>query len=202
MNTFAGCSAIYRLTRTLVYTLAVSAMCLVIITVHADDNVRPAIKPRAAATITPWPWSNNFPENDHRFDCADGVMIGRAHDKDEKGDTRYRCGEVHQFDKLVPADRTWSGSMEESDHSYECPQNQVMTGRYHYGDENGSTQYQCAVVRDAWANVMNIVPGEWIFWGVEPATRFQCEDNEVMVARRHKGDETHGLTYYKCAVMW
>jgi len=201
MNTFAGCSAMYRLARTVAYTLAVSAMCLVITTVHADDNVRPAIKPRAAATITPWPWSNNFPEDDHRFTCADGVMIGRAHDGDENGDTRYRCGEVHQFEKLIPIEHFWTGSTDENDFTYECPQNYVMTGRYHYGDENGSTQYQCASLKDAWGNVISVVPGSWTEVGEESGSSFECSENQVMVGRGHKGDE-NGDTKYKCAVMW
>lgn len=201
MNTFAGCSAMYRLTRTLVYTLAVSAMCLVIITVHADDNVRPAIKPRAAATVSPLPLSGVVDENDHRFSCDQSVLIGRVHDGDEKGDTRYRCGEVHQFEKLIPTDHFWTDSVDEHHFTYQCPQNYVMAGRYHYGDEEGSTQYQCAVLKDAWGNVISVVPEPWVDVGDETGSSYQCPENKVMVGRSHTGDE-HGNTKYKCAVMW
>lgn len=85
------------------------------------------------------------------FKCSgNGVMTGRAHSGDEEGDTWYFCGKIKDQwgDEIIPINRTWTGPMNETDSTHTCPTDQVMTGRSHAGDEDGSsaTHYQCATL--------------------------------------------------------
>lgn len=192
-------------TRWFSYAVIISTLCLGQTTASGEDPIRPAEKPRAAATITPWDWSYNHPEDDHHVSCAvvfQGVMIGSAHDGDENGDTRYRCGKVRQFIDLNPVEMAWSLNQNESDHAYDCPPNTVMTGREHIGDENGATRYECAKLKDDWGNDIQVIPGERIDAGDFEGSNFECPENQVLVHRGHRGDTESGNVYYKCATLW
>lgn len=49
---------------------------------------------------------------------------------------------------IVPNIRTKSTSIKESSGvEFLCPNNTVLTGRYHKGDENGQTQYEYATLK-------------------------------------------------------
>ncbi|WP_164088429.1 hypothetical protein [Frondihabitans sp. 762G35] len=90
-----------------------------------------------------------------RFTCpTDTVLFQRMHVNDENGQTQYRC---RSFDlvsleggstmRVVTSDPVWSSSIKESaGTAFSCPRGQAMTGRFHTGDENGSTEYQCSSV--------------------------------------------------------
>lgn len=87
------------------------------------------------------------------FTCpTNQVMLGRSHEGDENGDTRYRCGALYQG---KPEDKkrvsvwpgTWSQAMKEADSEHRCPAGEVMVGRAHKGDENNDTRYLCAKLR-------------------------------------------------------
>ncbi|MFS0827927.1 hypothetical protein [Pseudomonas phoenicis] len=87
------------------------------------------------------------------FTCpANQVMLGRSHEGDENGDTKYRCGALYQG---TPEDNkrvsvwpgTWSPAIRESDSEHSCPTDEVMVGRAHKGDENNDTRYLCAKLR-------------------------------------------------------
>ena len=111
------------------------------------------------------------------FSCPhNSVMIGRHHKWDENGPTRYECAIIYKdaIDKpenrlsVVPG--AWSNAIKESDDgvtrkddtqgpttlggdekkgsTYVCPNNQVMIGRAHVGDENGLTRYRCGTLHD------------------------------------------------------
>ena len=48
---------------------------------------------------------------------------------------------------IIPDKRSVSTSMKESNSSFLCPSNCVITGRWHKGDENGQTQYEYATLK-------------------------------------------------------
>ncbi|MBB5781789.1 hypothetical protein [Nonomuraea jabiensis] len=74
-------------------------------------------------------------------------LRGRRHDGDEHGWTEYYPAALFWQGKVVKlVDRRWSGQMKENDHSSRAWPNEIMTGRWHAGDENGDTTYQYARV--------------------------------------------------------
>ncbi|MBG0815558.1 hypothetical protein [Planomonospora sp. ID82291] len=75
------------------------------------------------------------------------VVVGRWHEGDENGDTRYRTGAMYwrgQQVRLIDGDT--SREYKESSHTWQAAPGKVMTGRVHYGDENGKTWYRFATV--------------------------------------------------------
>ncbi len=93
-------------------------------------------------------WSGAQKESSSSFTCPNSeVMIGRQHHGDENGDTKYLCS-VLQSSSIYVQSPEWSSGLKESNSQYVCPTGQVMTGRSHDGDENGSTKYRCSVLRE------------------------------------------------------
>ncbi|MFF3441386.1 hypothetical protein [Streptosporangium sp. NPDC002721] len=77
----------------------------------------------------------------------DQTLVGRWHDDDENGDTRYRTGALYWQNRQVRlTGAVWSVKYKESSHTTNAGHNQVMTGRLHSGDENGDTWYQYSTV--------------------------------------------------------
>lgn len=77
-----------------------------------------------------------------------------------------------------------------------------MTGRYHYDDENGNTQYEYSTIiaYDENNNVRNgtikVVYIQWSSWIKEnEGVNFEALGNRVIVGREHKKDEK-GETRY------
>ncbi|WHM40849.1 hypothetical protein [Streptomyces sp. BPTC-684] len=78
-----------------------------------------------------------------------------------------------------------------------CPTNQVLLGREHHGDENGSTTYYCGLI---------IIDGQLVQVGAPNWSGSQRESNsfftapggEALVGRVHSGDE-NGYTRYATA---
>ncbi|MFE9123641.1 hypothetical protein [Streptomyces sp. NPDC007172] len=84
-----------------------------------------------------------------RYVAPEGrVLVGRSHRGDETGTTRSYHAQV--LDKwgqpLTVVHGTWSNSQKESSSSFEAPANQVLVGRWHTGDENGTTEYLTATL--------------------------------------------------------
>lgn len=107
---------------------------------------------------------------------------------------------------IRPNQRNVSQEMKESNSSFVCPPNTVLTGRWHNGDENGPTKYEYAdLVASAndqvvagTITVAEAVWGDWIkessgAWYYAPAGR-------VLIGREHKGDE-NGNTRYLTGVV-
>lgn len=72
--------------------------------------------------------------------------MGRRHSGDENGSTRYQCADVFNGFNIPRNAGTcsWTADIRESNGTFlNCPGNQVMVGRRHSGDENGSTRYFC-----------------------------------------------------------
>jgi len=108
---------------------------------------------------------------------------------------------------IVPNIRTTSQSMKESNSSFLCPTNTVMTGRYHSGDENGQTQYEYATLKAVDSNG-NLISGTITVEDVRWETSFKessgsgydALSGRVIVGRQHSGDE-NGQTKYATAIV-
>lgn len=123
---------------------------------------------------------------------------------------------IHKF-YLSPCNRKESGEIKESGQDnpngyseFLCPDNTVMTGRWHKGDENGKTKYEYAELRlvDENGNLF-ISPNQRIIVGIpkwstqikeSSGHEFQAPYNQVIVGRRHYGDE-NGYTQYATATV-
>lgn len=171
----------------------------------------------AGYAILPLPWSDWIQESGKsgsghsEYICADSsILIGRQHKGDENGDTRYMCGTVsyNGFPLTFPSNAgsgtngQWSSNMKEANSNYTCPVNTVMTGRRHWGDENGDTSYLCVAVTFS-GNFTAIFQAGWQSPIQESGknsggtSSFQCPSNQMMIGRQHDGDE-NGDTRYRC----
>lgn len=96
-------------------------------------------------------WSADIKESAGvSFLCpANTVMTGRQHQGDENGKTKYLCSPLSYQGKSVPVNQNagaWSEEIIESTSQFVCPDNQILNGRWHKGDENGKTKYHCIPV--------------------------------------------------------
>lgn len=157
-----------------------------------------------ASWIVPGPWSSNQAESRSSFQCAaNQVMIARAHDRDENGNTRYRCATVGwaQASVTVGVEGWGSWIKESSGITSWCGANRVLVGREHSGDENGRTRYRCGVLRVGNAQLALGSP-EWTGDIKESNSSYGCPADQVMVGRKHRGDE-NGQTNYACSqIRW
>ncbi|GAA3138370.1 hypothetical protein GCM10010466_31640 [Planomonospora alba] len=132
-----------------------------------------------------------------RFTCPAGqVMTGRAHSGDENGYTKYSCSRILINGEQVTVEpRNWSPEERENNSFFEAPQNQVIIGRFHEGDENGYTSYRAAAL---WwqGRQLRIVPGPWGSNLRESNHSVSASPYHVMIGRRHSGDE-NGYTSYR-----
>ena len=172
-------------------------------------------------TVEPQKWSEWIQESgkdkkEHsEFICPDDtVLIGRKHKGDENGDTAYLCGKVlyNGEGTMISTGATsfsyarWSVRLSENRSNYTCPVNRAMTGRRHYYDENGKTEYLCApIIYEGTFTVL--AAGTWSDPIKESGTKassyesaFTCPANQVMVGRQHNGDE-NADTRYMCALI-
>jgi hypothetical protein len=107
---------------------------------------------------------------------------------------------------IVPLERVNSSSMKESNSSYTCPSDKVLSGRMHTGDENGQTTYQCASLEainaDTLAPVSGTIQIEPQGWSgnikESSGTWYDAPAGMVLVGRAHDGDE-NGNTRYRPA---
>ncbi|RJQ88275.1 hypothetical protein [Amycolatopsis panacis] len=80
-----------------------------------------------------------------------------------------------------------------------CPTNQVLLGRSHSGDENGSTTYYCGLILIDGQQVRVGAP-TWSASQRESNSFFAAPGDHVLVGRQHSGDE-NGSTRYATATM-
>ena len=104
----------------------------------------------AIITIENVHWENYFSESSGEgYNApADRVIVGREHIGDENGQTRYATAVVkYNGHTTIIKDYTVSEARKESSgYLFQSGISQVMTGRHHYGDENGNTY--CAMASD------------------------------------------------------
>lgn len=169
--------------------------------------------------ISPQPWGVWIQESGKKtggqssYQCpASQVMVGRQHQGDENGNTRYQCATASYDGMPVALGQTqWSDWLQESGKNtggqsqYVCPPSWLMTGREHKGDENGNTRYQCA--RVALSSALLVLQAQNWSGPIQESGKnsggtssFSCPAQQVMVGRRHQGDE-NGNTWYLCAVV-
>lgn len=100
------------------------------------------------AEVSEPPYKVRVEESHSHYYTPDGhAVVGRMHYGDENGTTWYYSAPISWQGKPVRlVNRRWTGDMKESDHGSIAGPNEVMTGRDHYGDENGRTRYQYATV--------------------------------------------------------
>ena len=177
----------------------------------------------SGGVVTPTGWQEWIQESGKNsggissFVCpSNQVMIARQHKGDENGNTRYECA-IATFDGTsvfpLSSESSWSGWMQESGKNsggqseYQCPISWVMLGREHKGDENGDTRYRCAPMQ-AGSDRIRLYPLAWSGPIQESGkdsggtSSFVCDTDQVMIARRHAGDE-NGYTWYRCAgIAW
>jgi hypothetical protein len=94
-----------------------------------------------------------------------------------------------------------NGPIKESNSTFLCPENTVMIGRMHQGDENKDTYYRSAPLMvdpsTGQAGTVNIAnPSDWIDAGKQSELSYQAPAGFVITGRKHDGDE-NGKTYFK-----
>jgi predicted RNA-binding Zn-ribbon protein involved in translation (DUF1610 family) len=74
-------------------------------------------------------------------------MVGREHRDDENGVTTTHFALLTWQGRPVKLiNRRWTSAYKESGHESRAGEDEIMTGRRHYDDENGDTLYQYATV--------------------------------------------------------
>jgi hypothetical protein len=104
--------------------------------------------------------------------------------------------------RIIPESRYASGYMKESNSQFISPPGTVLSGRYHSGDENGSTLYEYTTLRAVDLHG-NTVPGNitvetlyWNSWFKESAgVWYSAPAGAVLLGREHQGDENGNTRY-------
>ncbi|MEW9550085.1 hypothetical protein [Nonomuraea sp. NPDC050783] len=96
--------------------------------------------------------TNHYQQVDHEtyswFEAPESnAMVGRRHDGDENGlSVAYFALLTWQGRPVTLVNKRWSQTYRESGHESRANPGEIMTGRKHFGDENGDTSYQYALV--------------------------------------------------------
>ncbi|KAA9375195.1 hypothetical protein F5972_27845 [Microbispora cellulosiformans] len=93
-------------------------------------------------------WTARQKESKSDFSAPDHqAVVGRWHEGDENGYTRYRTATLYwRGQRVLLTSGDISGAYRESNHTWQAQGTGVMTGRKHSGDENGNTWYRFANV--------------------------------------------------------
>lgn len=110
---------------------------------------------------------------------------------------------------IIPDTRANSSSMGESNSTFLCPTNTVLTGRKHSGDEKGQTIYEYSTLKaiDADGNpVTGTITVEDVVWGdwfpEQSGSGFSAPINRVLVGRQHVDDENGATKYAHAKVLF
>lgn len=151
---------------------------------------------------------------------ADRVIVGRFHKGDENADTYYITAQlvleygvsepVAEGTKILLVNKSDTESFKESEVSFLCPVNKVITGRYRSGDENGSTKFQIASLIAVNSNGQEILADievdeiEWVkgdyHLQVNGGVRFDAYLNKLIVGWQHNGDEKRSIQFAVASV--
>lgn len=95
------------------------------------------------------PYKVTITESSGKYTVPDGyALVGRSHYGDENGSTTYYAKKLEwRGQSLRILYRQWTADMKESKHASIAPGATIMTGRYHYGDENGRTAHEYGEIR-------------------------------------------------------
>jgi len=135
------------------------------------------------------------------FTCPTNmVLTGRSHYGDENAPTTYYCGFVFVNDEQARVYiGDWTSGQKESRSSYTAPADQALAGRWHTGDENGTTRYRTATIHWQGGQV-RLTDSGWSGEHKESNHNWQAEPAKVMIGRWHTGDE-NGKTKYQYATV-
>ncbi|MEV4383621.1 hypothetical protein [Streptosporangium sp. NPDC049644] len=161
----------------------------------------------AAETVTVVKASTEFvlEGRNVQFTCpTNQVMTSRGHHGDENGLTRYACSRVLVNGQEVQVSMGgWDQGKKESASTFVAPENQVVVGRWHEGDENGTTRYRTAalywqgkqmrIISPMWSQLYDENDHDWYAWAEG--------DNKVMTGRAHRGDENGATNYHYSTVV-
>ncbi|MFD1541601.1 hypothetical protein [Nonomuraea guangzhouensis] len=105
---------------------------------------------RQPAQVSAPIWSDEQRESSSHFEApADHALVGRQHSGNENGPTRYAHASLTVGGQTVKlASYRWTPGQRESRSYSKAGEDEVMTGREHFGDENAQTQYQYARISD------------------------------------------------------
>lgn len=178
------------------------------VTDHRNGLVKPRVDAAASLRelfdLYACQWSAAVKESSGiAYTCpTNKVMIGRQHNDDENGNTFYYCCSAG-VPQATTSSCAWSAYLKESSGiPFNCPFNQVMTGRQHHGDENGNTRYQCCNLSQNGTQVP-INNCAWSGAIKESDSLYRCLPNgKVMVGRQHNGDENGNSFYFCCSAQW
>ena len=109
-------------------------------------------------------------------------------------------------DTIIVPDKVFIGAFQNEAEGaiFEAPENMVVAGRRHGGDENGSTVYLYATLKaiNGLGQIVNgnitLSDAHWSEWKQESNSIFIAPVGYVIIGRQHKGDE-NGNTRYKIA---
>ncbi|MFI6451013.1 hypothetical protein ACIBF6_05620 [Streptosporangium amethystogenes] len=85
-------------------------------------------------------------------------------------------------------------TLREPDSTFVCSAGEVLIDRAHWGDENGWTRYRCGQIRID-GEAVTVQTGNWSYGIKESNSYFAAPADQVLIGRRHQGDE-NGLTWY------
>lgn len=154
-------------------------------------------------------WSDYITESSgDGYDAPSGyVIVGREHDGDENGKTRYQIAriKVGNEDTKITQQGISNEIKESAGIWYETEIGYVITGRHHSGDENGMTYY-CYGKITLERNVADepAPPGTVLKPDTtkkdekemdENVSKFICKENHVLIGRKHEDDEKGKTTY-------
>jgi len=100
----------------------------------------------------------------------------------------------------ISVERTYSQTVSESIAQFNCPPNQVLTGRTHIGDENRPTTYYCSTIFINNEQV-TVHSGDWSGAQRESRSNYVAPLDQALVGRWHSGDE-NGLTRYRTGALY
>ena len=145
------------------------------------------------------------------FEAPTNMLItGRKHSEDENGYTQYQYASLKAIDSsgkqingiITISDLQWSEEHKESDSAnfFQAPNGRVITGRQHFGDENGNTRYQTGVVLFN-GKQTTVLSASTLLANVSlkesGGTFFRSASRFILLGRTHSGDENGKTTYYQ-----
>ena len=107
---------------------------------------------------------------------------------------------------LIPKSFQLCGPYKESVSEFYVNNHQVVTGRRHSGDENGTTFYEVAQLKainykgETIPGEITVTDHEWHSSIKESDSSFRAPAGRVITGRRHTGDE-NGMTQYRTSVV-
>ncbi|MER7207956.1 hypothetical protein [Streptosporangium sp. NPDC000239] len=100
----------------------------------------------------------------------------------------------------IKVERIYQETVLERADAFDCPANQVLTGRSHIGDENTRTTYYCSWIFINGEQV-EVHSGDWTASQRESKSSYIAPTDQALVGRWHTGDE-NGMTRYRTGALY